>query len=97
MELQTISLLVFISIIYFIDWAVAQSFFDWYEYYITNTNKSLRGVIIIKKKNKKETKYIYTEKFITNNTTPTEEELKMIFNKKYFEYIKRRESRTLGG
>lgn len=57
-----------------------------------------KGVLKISKgKNKKETKFIYSEEFITTTTNPTEKDLKTIFNKKYFEYIKRLENRTLGG
>lgn len=52
-------------------------------------------------KNKKENQKInfnYIEEFKTNlQTTPTEKELKTIFNKKYFNYIKRKEKRNLGG
>lgn len=53
-------------------------------------------------KNKKGKKYIktnfnYSEKFKTDKENPTEEELKSIFNKKYFKYIKRIENRDLGG
>lgn len=54
------------------------------------------------KKNKKGKKinYIrfnYSEEFITNIETPTKEDLKNIFNKKYFNYIRRLENRSLGG
>ena len=54
------------------------------------------------KKNKKGKKINYikfkfSEKFITNIEKPTEEDLKSIFNKKYFNYIKRLENRSLGG
>lgn len=54
------------------------------------------------KKNKKGKKFNYikfkfSEKFITNIEKPTEEDLKSIFNKKYFNYIKRLENRSLGG
>lgn len=53
------------------------------------------------KKNKKGKKinYInfnYSEEFITNIETPTKEDLKNIFNKKYFNYIRRLENRSLG-
>lgn len=51
-------------------------------------------------KNKKERKkinYNYSEKFITREPNPTEEQLKAIFNKKYFNYIKRTCKRMLGG
>ena len=51
-------------------------------------------------KNKKGKKYIktnfnYIEEFKTINKDITEEELKIIFNKKYFKYLKRIENRTL--
>ena len=54
------------------------------------------------KKNKKGKKinYInfnYSEEFITNIDPPTKEDLKNIFNKKYFNYIRRLENRSLGG
>ena len=54
------------------------------------------------KKNKKGKKinYInfnYSEEFITNIENPTKEDLKNIFNKKYFNYIRRLENRSLGG
>ena len=54
------------------------------------------------KKNKKGkkinyTKFNYSEEFITNIETPTKEDLKNIFNKKYFNYIRRLENRSLGG
>lgn len=54
------------------------------------------------KKNKKGKKinYInfnYSEEFITNIETPTKEDLKNIFNKKYFNYIRRLENRSLRG
>lgn len=53
------------------------------------------------KKNKKGKKinYIrfnYSEEFITNIENPTKEDLKNIFNKKYFNYIRRLENRSLG-
>lgn len=53
------------------------------------------------KKNKKGKKinYIrfnYSEEFITNIENPTKEDLKTIFNKKYFKYIKRIENRRPG-
>ena len=53
------------------------------------------------KKNKKGKKinYIrfnYSEEFITNIENPTKEDLKTIFNKKYFKYIKRIENRHPG-
>lgn len=52
------------------------------------------------KKNKKGKKinYIrfnYSEEFITNIENPTKEDLKNIFNKKYFNYIRRLENRSL--
>ncbi len=49
-------------------------------------------------KNKKENKktiFNYSEEFITSTPNPTEEELKIIFNKKYFNYIKRTRKRML--
>lgn len=51
-------------------------------------------------KNKKAKKYTkisfnYSETFKTDKENPTEEELKAIFNKKYFKYIKRIENRIL--
>ena len=51
-------------------------------------------------KNKNGKKYIktnfnYYEEFKTNNENSTKEELKTIFNKKYFKYIKRIENRIL--
>lgn len=54
------------------------------------------------KKNKKEKKinhikFRFSEEFITNIENPTKEDLKNIFNKKYFNYIRRLESRSLGG
>lgn len=48
------------------------------------------------KKNKKEVEYICTEEYNTTKKL-SEEELKVIFNKKYFNYIKRLENRMLGG
>lgn len=52
----------------------------------------------MKKDNKgKKTIFIYKEEFKTNKDNTTEEELKIIFNKKYFNYIKRVEKRFLGG
>lgn len=53
------------------------------------------------KKNKKRKKINYiefrfSEEFITNIENPTKEDLKNIFNKKYFKYIKRIENRRLG-
>ena len=53
-----------------------------------------------KNKNGKKINYIrfnYSEEFITNIETPTKEDLKNIFNKKYFNYIRRLENRSLGG
>lgn len=49
------------------------------------------------KKKQKKTNFNYREEFITRTTKPTEDELKTIFNKKYFNYIKRKEKRMLGG
>lgn len=54
------------------------------------------------KKNKKGkkinyTKFNYSEEFIANIENPTKEDLKNIFNKKYFNYIRRLENRSLGG
>ena len=49
------------------------------------------------KKDKKKTNFNYSEEFITNVLNPTEEQLKMFFNKKYFNYITRKEKRILGG
>ena len=40
---------------------------------------------------KQNANYKYLEKFETNNENLTEEELKVIFNKKYFKYIMRME------
>ena len=48
------------------------------------------------KKEKKKTNFNYSEEFITRAPNPTEQELKNIFNKKYFNYIKRIEKRMLG-
>ena len=53
-------------------------------------------------KNKKGKKYIKTnfnfiEEFKTDKEDLTKEDLKMIFNKKYFKYIKRVENRILEG
>lgn len=52
------------------------------------------------KKNKKGrhvnyVKFRFSEEFITNIENPTNEDLKKIFNKKYFKYIKRIENRIL--
>lgn len=48
------------------------------------------------KKGNQKIKFIYTEEYKTSaNTKPTEIELKTIFNKKYFIYIKRKEKRNL--
>lgn len=52
-------------------------------------------------KNKKGKKINYvnfrfSEEFITNIENPTKENLKNIFNKKYFDYIRRLENRSLG-
>ena len=56
-----------------------------------NYIRLLRGCIIIK--NKKKTKFIYSEEFKTRTPNFTKEELKEIFNKKYFVYIMRKENR----
>ena len=45
------------------------------------------------KKEKKKTNFNYSEEFITSTPNPREEQLKAIFNKKYFDYIKRIENR----
>lgn len=42
-------------------------------------------------------KFRFSEEFITNIENPTKEDLKNIFNKKYFNYIRRLENRSLGG
>lgn len=47
--------------------------------------------------NKKEIKFNYTEEFKTNKNNPTQQELKELFNKKYFTYILKKEKRFLGG
>lgn len=49
----------------------------------------------MKKKTKNKTIFIYTEKFKTVKENSTEKDLKEIFNKKYFNYIKRIENRFL--
>ena len=41
-------------------------------------------------------RFNYSEEFITNIENPTKEDLKNIFNKKYFKYIKRIENRHPG-
>lgn len=41
-------------------------------------------------------RFNYSEEFITNIENPTKEDLKTIFNKKYFKYIKRIENRRPG-
>ena len=52
----------------------------------------------MKKNNKvKKTIFIYKEEFKTTKENTTEDELKEIFNKKYFNYIKRIENRFLEG
>ena len=52
----------------------------------------------MKKNNKgKKTIFIYKEEIKTTKENTTEAELKEIFNKKYFNYIKRVENRFLGG
>ena len=48
------------------------------------------------KKEKKKINFNYNEEFIISTPNPTEKELKNIFNKKYFNYIKRIEKRMLG-
>ena len=48
------------------------------------------------KKENKKTNFNYMEEFITIMTNPMEQDLKTIFNKKYFNYIKRKEKRMLG-
>ncbi len=48
------------------------------------------------KKEKKKTNFNYSEEFITLIPNPAQQELKAIFNKKYFNYIKRNEKRVLG-
>lgn len=50
-----------------------------------------------KNKKGKKINYIrfnYSEEFITNIENPTKEDLKNIFNKKYFNYIRRLENRS---
>ncbi len=49
------------------------------------------------KKDNKKINYNYNEEFKTTKNNPTEQELKEIFNKKYFNYIKRIEKRIAGG
>ena len=44
-------------------------------------------------KEKKNQKFIYSKQYITNIENPTKEDLKNIFNKKYFNYIKKIENR----
>lgn len=39
----------------------------------------------------------FSEEIITNMEKPTMKDLKNIFNKKYFDYIKRLENRSLSG
>ena len=52
----------------------------------------------MKRNNKvKKTIFIYKEELKTTKENTTEAELKEIFNKKYFNYIKRIENRFLGG
>ena len=52
----------------------------------------------MKKNNKgKKTIFIYKEELKTTKENTTEAELKEIFNKKYFNYIKRVKNRFLGG
>ncbi len=54
-----------------------------------------KGVIMKSKKEKKylTTNFKYSEEYKNNKENITEEELKTIFNKKYFKYIKRIENR----
>lgn len=40
-------------------------------------------------------KFMFSEEFNTNIENPTKEDLKNIFNRKYFKYIKRIENRIL--
>ncbi len=50
----------------------------------------------MKEQKNKKTNYInfnYSEEFITNLEKPTKDDLKSIFNKKYFDYIKRIEDK----
>lgn len=44
-------------------------------------------------KEKKNPKFIYSKQYITNIENPTKEDLKNIFNKKYFNYINKIENR----
>ena len=46
--------------------------------------------------NKKKSKFNYIEEFKTNKKETNEQELKEIFNKKYFTYILKKEKRFLG-
>ena len=46
---------------------------------------------------KKKINFNYSEEFITKSPNPTEEQLKDIFNKKYFSYIRRTYKRKFGG
>lgn len=48
-------------------------------------------------KEKKKTHFNYNEEFLADVSDISEEQLKSIFNKKYFNYIKRKEKRKLGG
>ena len=50
-----------------------------------------------KGKKYKKTNFNYIEEFKTDKENITEKELKTIFNKKYFKYIKRVENRIIGG
>lgn len=43
----------------------------------------------------KKVNYIYSEKFFTEKENPSEEELKKIFNSKYYNYIVRRKKRFI--
>lgn len=52
----------------------------------------------MEEKKKKKINYIkfrFSEEFKTNIENPTKEELKNIFNKKYFKYIKRCENKIM--
>ena len=47
----------------------------------------------VKKQRKSKIKYIITEEFKTNIPNPTEEDLRKIFNLKFYNYIKNKENR----
>jgi len=51
----------------------------------------------VNKRNIKKTIFIYHEKFKTIIPNPTEQDLKHLFNKKYFLFIKKNENRILRG